>query len=130
MEAACAVRRDWFNIANMASALEWLPGALEQLHRHALKRTLTERTGPQRAGSVCIDGRKLVNFGSNDYLGLAADERIAEAARQAIGEYGWGSGASPLVTGRTRLQAELERKLAEFSRPNETGTIFQSENGA
>jgi 8-amino-7-oxononanoate synthase len=92
----------------------WLDDSLADLDRRSLRRTLSERHGPQRGDGIEIDGQSLVNFGSNDYLGLAADPRIAAAAKAAIDECGWGAGASPLVTGRSELHAELERKLAEF----------------
>jgi 8-amino-7-oxononanoate synthase len=54
-----------------------------------------------------------VNFGSNDYLGLARDSRLSAAAL-SIAHEGWGATASPLVTGRTVLHQQLERRLAEF----------------
>src|SRR5262245_39835887 len=98
----------------MPDPLAWLDDALADLDRRALRRTLTARRGPQRGDRIEIGGQSLVNFGSNDYLGLASDPRILAAARAALDEYGWGSGASPLVTGRSELHAELERKLAEF----------------
>lgn len=128
----------------MPDPLHWLDDALADLDRCGLLRTLTERAGPQRGDRIEIadtsptrqrgtennnpkrkrgadnpkrkrgNAAPLVNFGSNDYLGLAADPRLAAAAKQAIDEYGWGSGASPLVTGRSALHAELERMLAEF----------------
>lgn len=98
----------------MSDPLAWLDDALDDLERGGLRRTLLARAGPQRGDRIEIGGQSLVNFGSNDYLGLAADPRIAAAAKQAIDECGWGSGASPLVTGRSDLHAELERKLAEF----------------
>jgi 8-amino-7-oxononanoate synthase len=98
----------------MPDPLAWLDNALADLDRRALRRTLTARRGPQCAGRIEIGGQSIVNFGSNDYLGLAADPRIAAAVKAAIDEFGWGSGASPLVTGRSELHAELERKLAEF----------------
>jgi 8-amino-7-oxononanoate synthase len=63
---------------------------------------------------VNIGGRELINFGSNDYLGLAADVRLVAAAREASEREGWGSGASPLVSGRSESHAELEQRLAEF----------------
>ena len=66
-----------------------------------------------------------MNFGSNDYLGLAADERLAAAARAAIEREGWGSGASPLVSGRSSSHAELERRLAEFE-GTEAALVFPS----
>lgn len=98
----------------MSDPLAWLDDALADLDQRALRRTLVARTGPQRGDRIEIGGQTLVNFGSNDYLGLASDPRIAAAVKAAIDEYGWGSGASPLVTGRSELHAELERKLAEF----------------
>jgi 8-amino-7-oxononanoate synthase len=98
----------------MSDPLAWLDDALADLDRRALRRTLAARTGPQRADAIEIEGQTLVNFGSNDYLGLACDPRVLAAAREAQGEYGWGSGASPLVTGRSFLHYSLERELAHF----------------
>ena len=98
----------------MSDPLDWLDDALADLDRRGLRRTLSARGAAERGPYIEIDGQKLVNFGSNDYLGLAADPRITKAVRDATREFGWGSGASPLVTGRTELHAELERKLAEF----------------
>jgi len=63
---------------------------------------------------VTIEGRDLVNFGSNDYLGLASDPRLAQAVADALCREGWGSGASPLVTGHAELHRQLERRLADF----------------
>jgi 8-amino-7-oxononanoate synthase len=63
---------------------------------------------------VRVDGRELVSFCSNDYLGLANDPALAEAALAAIGKYGVGAGASHLVTGHHRLHHEFEQAFAEF----------------
>jgi glycine C-acetyltransferase len=109
----------------MPDPLAWLDEALADLDRRGLRRSLTARIGPQRGDRIEIGGQSLVNFGSNDYLGLAADPRIAAAAKKGIDEYGWGSGASPLVTGRSELHAELERKLAEFE-GTEAALLFPS----
>ncbi|HEX5106365.1 MAG TPA: 8-amino-7-oxononanoate synthase [Pirellulaceae bacterium] len=109
----------------MPDPLDWLDDALNDLDRRGLRRSLTARTGPQRGDKIEIGGQTLVNFGSNDYLGLAADPRVAAAAKRAIDEYGWGSGASPLVTGRSELHAELERQLAEFE-GTEAALLFSS----
>jgi 8-amino-7-oxononanoate synthase len=109
----------------MNDPLDWLDDALADLDRRGLRRSLAARIGPQRGDRIEIGGQTLVNFGSNDYLGLAADPRIAAAAKQAIDQYGWGSGASPLVTGRSELHAELERKLAEFE-GTEAALLFPS----
>ncbi len=93
--------------------LEWIDEELASLERRGLRRRLTERDGRQ-ASEIEIDGRRLANFGSNDYLALAADPRLAEAAACAAREQGWGSGASPLITGRGPTHRRLEARLAEF----------------
>ena len=104
--------------------LHWIDAELEGLERAGLRRKLTQRHGLQ-AATIIIGGRELVNFGSNDYLGLAADERLAAAASVAIEREGWGSGASPLVSGRGTSHAEVERRLAEFEE-TEAALVFPS----
>jgi 8-amino-7-oxononanoate synthase len=104
--------------------LAWIDGALDELDRDGLRRHLAVRGGPQ-GSRVVIDGRELVNVGSNDYLGLASDERVIAAARAAMEREGLGSGASPLVSGRGEAQAELERRLAEFE-GTEAALVFPS----
>ncbi|MFN0020112.1 MAG: 8-amino-7-oxononanoate synthase [Pirellulaceae bacterium] len=94
--------------------LSWLDDSLRELERRDLRRTLLTRESPQRGDRIEVDGRTLANFGSNDYLGLASDERVCRAVTKAIEHRGWGSGASPLVTGRGSLHAQLESELARF----------------
>ena len=64
---------------------------------------------------LTVDGKQLLNFCSNDYLGLAGDTRVRKAFRLAVDEWGVGSGASHLVSGHTRAHAQLEEALAEFT---------------
>ena len=71
------------------------------------------------------DGHELINFGGNDYLGLAADPRLVRAAQEAMQDEAWGSGASPLVTGYGRMHARLEQRLAEFE-ASEAALVFSS----
>ena len=80
--------------------LSWIDDELASLDEQHLRRRLATREGPQSA-RMSIDGRELVNFGSNDYLALAADPRLAQAVIESAADEGWGSGASPLVTGRS-----------------------------
>lgn len=104
--------------------LAWIDDALHELERRDLRRQHAVRNSTQSA-RVTIDGRELINFGSNDYLGLAADPRLAEAARRAAEREGWGGGASPLVSGRSESHAELERRLGEFE-GTEAALVFPS----
>lgn len=97
----------------MGNALEWIADELERLERAGLRRVLAERNGPQ-GGRAQVAGRESWNFGSNDYLNLASDPRLIAAAKRAADAEGWGAGASPLITGRSKAHAELERRLAEF----------------
>ena len=93
--------------------LGWIDRELEALDGKHLRRRLVTRTGPQAVG-VNIDDRRLVNFGSNDYLALAADPRLADAASEAARREGWGSGASPLIAGHGHTHWQLEQRLAQF----------------
>src|SRR5690625_5798467 len=63
---------------------------------------------------INIDGKKLINLSSNNYLGLATDERLKEAAKQAVVSHGGGAGAVRTVDGTLDLHIELEKKLAKF----------------
>lgn len=66
---------------------------------------------------VDVEGRTLVSFASNDYLGLAGHPAIAAAARAGIDQWGLGAGASHLVSGHTAEHEALERELADFVAP-------------
>jgi 8-amino-7-oxononanoate synthase len=113
-------RASW-NDGNTRTPFTWVDGALRELDVQGLLRKLAVReTSP--AAVIEIDGRRLVNFGSNDYLGLAGEERLMDATATAH-VWGVGAGASPLITGRTALHAELERRLAEFER-TEAALLF------
>ncbi len=70
--------------------------------------------GPQGPALV-VDGRELLSFCSNDYLGLAADPRLAEALTDGVRRYGVGSGAAHLVSGHSTAHHALEEELAAFT---------------
>ncbi len=65
-----------------------------------------------------VDGRAMLAFCSNDYLGLAAHPRVVDALREGASLYGAGSGASHLISGHSRAHALLEEHLAAFVSPN------------
>jgi 8-amino-7-oxononanoate synthase len=78
------------------------------------RRVVDSPCGPR----VTVDGRELLAFCSNDYLGLAAHPRLVAALQEGAARYGVGSGASHLISGHGRAHAELEERLAEFVGPN------------
>lgn len=101
----------------------WIDAKLADLESRQLRRYLSERQMAQGA-VIRVDGRELLNFGSNDYLGLANDG-CHEAVGTAVDAVGWGAGASPLVAGRGTEHAALERELAEFE-GTEAALLFSS----
>ena len=90
-----------------------LAEGLAALDRETLRRRRRVLDSPQGA-RVRVDGRDLANFSSNDYLGLAADPRLADAVRRSLDDYGVGAGASPLVSGHLRAHEEAEARFAAF----------------
>ncbi|HZZ72738.1 MAG TPA: 8-amino-7-oxononanoate synthase [Pirellulales bacterium] len=107
-----------------ANPLAWLTAELERLDQGHLRRSLSTHGGPP-GPTLLRGGRSVLNFGSNDYLGLANDPRVTAAARHAIEQFGWGAGASPLVVGRSELHAQLEQELARFE-STEAALVFPS----
>lgn len=91
---------------------ERLAGLLAQIRAQDLHRVRRVVEGGHGA-RIVVDGRDCLNFCSNDYLGLASDPRLAEAARAALAR-GTGSGAAALVSGYNREHAALEEELADF----------------
>lgn len=72
-----------------------------------------------------IDGKRVVNLASNNYLGLTTHPRLRQAALKAIEEYGVGSGAVRTIIGTMTIHEELEQRLAEFKN-TEAAIVFQS----
>ncbi len=101
-------------------ALDWLADALAGLECAGLRRHRRIRSGLDAA-----EGRPVVDFGSNDYLGLAGDPRLTAAAADAALNSGWGAGASPVVSGRGELHERLEQRLAEFE-GTEAALVFNT----
>lgn len=94
-------------------SLDWLTAELRLLAGQGLRRRQRE-VRPLPEGRCEIEQRTLWNFAANDYLGLAADPRLACAALDAIEQSGLGARASPLVTGRTTWHVRLEQALVGF----------------
>src|ERR1035437_4451580 len=90
---------------------------LRQLDQHGLRRR-RRVAGTPCAPRVQGDGRPMLAFCSNDYLGLAAHPLVVEALREGAARYGVGSGASHLISGHSRAHALLEERLADFVAPH------------
>jgi 8-amino-7-oxononanoate synthase len=86
---------------------------LQLLRAQSLHRKLRE-IGTAQGPEIQIVGQQLVNFSSNDYLGLANDPLLREAATAAIAEFGIGAGASRLISGTQSPHVRLETALAKW----------------
>ena len=94
-----------------------LDRALTQLDEQRLRRRRRVADTPC-APRVQVDGRPMLAFCSNDYLGLAAHPLVTEALQEGAARYGAGSGASHLISGHSRAHAVLEERLAAFVAPD------------
>lgn len=105
-------------------ATDWIKKQVEDLKEQNLYNnilTIESPIGPE----IQINGKKLLNFCSNNYLGLANNSEMKEAAKKAIDEYGIGPAAVRTIAGTTLLHKKLEEKLAEFKKA-EAVITFQS----
>ncbi len=94
-------------------SIDFILDELNTLKDRALLREYKTIEGAQDP-HVQINGKSYLSFCSNNYLGLANHPKIKQAAIEAIHQYGWGTGASRLVSGNMTLHQELEKKIAEF----------------
>ena len=97
---------------------------LQAIKNAALYRRL-RRVENDQGPTLILDGREVINFSSNNYLGIANHPALAEAAKRAIDQYGCGSGASRLISGNMALHEELENRLAKF-KGTEAALVFNS----
>ena len=97
----------------MNDPLAWIDDESARWSARGLARQLRPRSA-LAPGRLELQGRTLVHFGSNDYLGLASDPRVVAAGRQAAERFGWGAGASPLITGWSDAHEALADDLARF----------------
>ena len=97
----------------MSSKLQWLEIELQNLKDAGLYNRARTLSSPQGAWLV-VDGKRVLNFCSNNYLGLANHPKIVAAARQAVETHGVGPAAVRTIAGTMDLHVELERRLAQF----------------
>lgn len=102
----------------------WIEPSLATIHKADWYRS--EQTLDSRPGAVVqLEGREVINFASNDYLGLAGDERLIQAAVAATQAFGTGSTGSRLLSGHRELHRELEKAIA-FLKQTEDALVFSS----
>jgi len=97
----------------LSNKLSWIEDELRSLQEQGLYIDIRTIESPQGAWLV-VDGRRVLNFCSNNYLGLANHPRLLQAAKDAIDQYGIGPAAVRTIAGTMSLHVELERRLAEF----------------
>lgn len=101
-----------------------LTAALADLDARSRRRVLRELGGPQ-GGHVDLAGRPMLLACSNDYLGLAGDPRLAAAASEAMTRWGFGAGASRLISGSMTAHHALEAEIAEW-KGSQAALLFNS----
>jgi len=104
--------------------LKFLKEKIEELKKLGLYRKLPVLSGANEA-EVTLNGKKVINLSSNNYLGFANHPRIKNAATKAVDKYGVGAGAVRTIVGNMDIHEELEEVLAKFKR-EEAVMVFQS----
>jgi 8-amino-7-oxononanoate synthase len=102
----------------------WINESLSTIHQADWYRSV-ETIHSRPGATVLLSGREVINFASNDYLGLAGDKRLQTAAINAIQEFGTGSTGSRLLSGHRELHRELEREIAS-SKQTQDALVFSS----
>jgi len=108
----------------MSALADELRHELQELRERSLLRSLRFAQSAQGTRMV-VGGREVCAFCSNDYLGLASDRRVRQAAKEAVDRYGAGAGASRLVNASLEIHRELEERLAQFE-GTEAALVFPS----
>jgi 8-amino-7-oxononanoate synthase len=104
--------------------ISFLEKELQYLESSGIYRKLKTVDSPQ-GREITLGGQRVLNFCSNDYLGLANDEHIKAAALEAIKEYGLGTGASRLICGNMNPHEKLETELAQLKNA-ESALVYSS----
>ncbi len=104
--------------------LDFLKEKIEELKDGGIYRKLPILETPNEA-EVILNGKKVINLSSNNYLGFANHPRLKKASIEAIEKYGVGSGAVRTIVGNMKIHEDLEEILAKFKR-EEAAFVFQS----
>lgn len=104
--------------------LEFLKEKIQLLKDDGVYRKLPVLEGPNQ-GEITLNGKKVINLSSNNYLGFANHPRLKKASIEAVEKYGVGSGAVRTIVGNMDIHENLEKVLAEFKR-EEAAFVYQS----
>ena len=108
----------------MGNRLDWISQEIEGLKSAGLYNQIRTLSSPQGAWLI-VDGKRVLNFCSNNYLGLANHPKMVEAAIDALRKYGVGPGAVRSIAGNMEIHTELENRLARF-KGVEAAVVLQS----
>jgi glycine C-acetyltransferase len=108
----------------MSNKIQWIEEELQTLTSSGLYNRIRTLSSPQGAWLV-VDGKRVLNFCSNNYLGLANHPRLVSAVQEAVKKYGVGPAAVRSIAGTMDLHLELERRLTTF-KGAEAAIVFQS----
>ncbi|MEP6894866.1 MAG: aminotransferase class I/II-fold pyridoxal phosphate-dependent enzyme, partial [Chloroflexota bacterium] len=108
----------------MTTKLDWLTQEINGLKEQGLYNNI-RTIGSAQGARIIVDGKDVLNFCSNNYLGLANHPKLVEAAKDATKKYGVGPAAVRSIAGTTDLHVQLEQRLAKFKGAEDVIT-FQS----
>lgn len=104
----------------MKESLKYFKETLESIERDGLTKNEKIITTPQGASVELSDGRKVINMCANNYLGLANDPRIIEAAKESYDKYGYGMSSVRFICGTQDLHKRLEKEISDFLGTDDT----------
>lgn len=99
----------------MTNSIDWIKKEVDSLKEQGLFNNIPVIESGI-SGEITLNGKRVLNFCSNNYLGLANDKRLGDAAVEAIKEFGIGPAAVRSIAGTTTLHKKLEEKLASFKK--------------
>ena len=102
---------------------EWAAGETRRIHASGQWRAPRDLDAHGPAGALAPDGRAVVSFASNDYLGLTRHPAVVAAAHAALDRWGAGSGSARLIVGSRPIHTDLEEALAAWKR-TESAVLF------
>lgn len=108
----------------MTDRLSWIDEELTKLKDTGFYNNIRTLSSPQ-GSHLIVDGKRVLNFCSNNYLGLANHPKLVEAATEAMQKYGIGPAAVRSIAGTMDLHIELEKRMAQFKKV-EASAFFQS----